>query len=287
MTDRIPLRPPTRLAATPAQAPATLGRGLRHADYIAGLAKGLAVLESFDTERQRLNASQAAERAGLTRAAARRHLLTLTYLGYLDSDGQSFWLTPKVLRFSGNYLASARLPRVVQSTLNRLAAQTMQAYSVVVLDQNEVVIVARSASYRESERLLAYGLHLGARLPAHTTSTGRVLLAALPEQELQQWLHPGSLGQSQAWARLTAHTVTHAQQLETLIGQVRRDGYCLACEEHELGVQALAVPLRDVSGRTVAALNVVAAPRLISAERMLQQLHPLMQQAALELRSML
>ena len=100
------------------------GVTISQADYIAGIAKGLAVLESFDTERQRLNATLAAQRAGLTRAAARRHLLTLAHLGYLETDGSYFWLAPKVLRFSGSYLASARLPRVIQPTLNRLTAQT-------------------------------------------------------------------------------------------------------------------------------------------------------------------
>ena len=104
------------------------------ADFIEGMAKGLAVLESFDTERQRLNATLAAQRAGLTRAAARRHLLTLAHLGYLETDGSHFWLAPKVLRFSGSYLASARLPRVLQPTLNRLAAQTQDPFSAVVLD---------------------------------------------------------------------------------------------------------------------------------------------------------
>lgn len=113
------------------------------ADFIEGMAKGMAVLESFDTERQRLNATLAAQRTGLTRAAARRHLLTLAHLGYLETDGSYFWLAPKVLRFSGSYLASARLPRVLQPTLNRLAAQTQQSFSAVVLDGDEVVIVAR------------------------------------------------------------------------------------------------------------------------------------------------
>src|SRR3990167_9074597 len=103
------------------------------ADFIEGMAKGMAVLESFDTERQRLNATQAAERAGLTRAAARRHLLTLAHLGYLDSDGTHYWLSAKVLRFSGSYLSSARLPRLLQPTLNRLAAQTRESFSAVVL----------------------------------------------------------------------------------------------------------------------------------------------------------
>ena len=135
------------------------------ADLIVGVAKGLAVLESFDMQRQRLNATLAAQRTGLTRAAARRHLLTLAHLGYLESDGSYFWLSPRVLRFSGSYLASARLPRLVQPTLNQLALKLRQPCSVVVLDNDEVVIVARSNT-SDVHQLSAYGLHLGARLPA-------------------------------------------------------------------------------------------------------------------------
>jgi len=111
---------------------------IQKTDLIEGMAKGMAVLESFDTERQRLNATLAAQRAGLTRAAARRHLLTLAHLGYLDTDGSYFWLAAKVLRFSGSYLASAQLPRVLQPTLNRLAAQTLESFSAVVRDGAEV-----------------------------------------------------------------------------------------------------------------------------------------------------
>ena len=105
---------------------------IAHADYIAGMAKGLAVLESFDTQRQRLNATLAAERAGLTRAAARRHLLTLAHLGYLETDGSWFWLAPKVLRFSGSYLASARLPRVhVGSSRPHPRCQGVESFALV------------------------------------------------------------------------------------------------------------------------------------------------------------
>ena len=111
------------------------------ADRIDGMAKGLAVLESFDTERQRLNATLAAQRAGLSRASARRHLLTLADLGYLETDGSYYWLSPKVLRFAGSYLSSARLPRVLQPTLSRIAAQTRGAFSCVVLDGDAIAQV--------------------------------------------------------------------------------------------------------------------------------------------------
>ena len=131
---------------------------IAHADFIAGLAKGLAVLESFDTERQRLNATLAAQRAGLTRAAARRHLLTLAHLGYLETDGQYFWLAPKVLRLSGSYLASARLPRTMQPTLQRLSQLTGLSCSTAVLDGHEMVIVARSSAPQQTISRLALSL---------------------------------------------------------------------------------------------------------------------------------
>ncbi|WP_341911233.1 IclR family transcriptional regulator C-terminal domain-containing protein [Polaromonas sp. YR568] len=261
-------------------------RPIAKADMIEGMAKGMAVLESFDTQRQRLNATLAAERAGITRAAARRHLLTLAHLGYLETDGSYFWLAPKVLRFSGSYLASARLPRAVQPTLNRLAAQTQESFSAGVLDGDEVVIVGRSGYEWKNGtggavRVLAYGLHLGARLPAHATSTGRVLLAAKPKTGLTQWLKGRTL------PRLTTRTIIDIKQFRAVIEQVRTDDCCLAVEEHELGVHALAVPLRNMQGRTVAALNVVASPQRLSAQQMQRDLLPLLFDAARELRPLM
>ena len=257
------------------------------ADLIEGLAKGLAVLESFDTERQRLNVTLAASRAGLSRAAARRQLLTLTHLGYLETDGSHYWLSPRILRFSGSYLASARLPRLLQPTLNRLATQTREWFSAVVLDEGEVVIVARSGFFEssapgESRSLLrAYGLHLGARLPAHATSTGRVLLAALEPAALERWManHP--------LPRLTPRTTTDPEQFRALLDAVRRDDHCLASEEHELGVMALAVPLRNMHGQTVAALNVVSSPARLQRAAARRALLALLSDAALELRGSL
>ena len=254
---------------------------IAHADTIAGLVKGLAVLESFDTERQRLNATLAAQRAGLTRAAARRHLLTLAHLGYLESDGQFFWLSPRVLRLSGAYLASARLPRVIQPTLNRLAAATSDVYSAAVLDGDDVVIVARSAGLAPSRQLLAYGRHLGARLPAHATSTGRVLLAALPRAERTAWLAGREL------QRITAHTVTAPRAFRALLAQVAEQDYCVAADEHELGVHAVAVPVRTREGRTVAALNVVLAPGRLGNAALASEILPRLREAASEIRQLL
>jgi IclR family transcriptional regulator, pca regulon regulatory protein len=268
------------------------------ADFIAGMAKGMAVLESFDTERQRLNATLAAQRAGITRAAARRHLLTLAYLGYLETDGRYYWLSAKVLRFSGSYLASARLPRVLQPTLNRLAAQTGESFSAVVLDADQVVIIARSGNERGRPKtgeyhyqnssvsgnkyvdILAYGLHLGARLPAYATSTGRVLLAAMTEPQFAAWMDQRSLN------RMTSQTCTDKAQFQAIINQTRVQDYAVAHEEHELGVHALAVPLRNMQGKTVAALNVVTSLERLQPHALQRDLLPQLQDAARELRAL-
>ena len=262
------------------------------ADFIAGMAKGMAVLESFDTERQRLNATLAAQRAGITRAAARRHLLTLAHLGYLETDGSFYWLSSKVLRFSGSYLASAQLPRVLQPTLNRLAAQTGESFSAVVRDVDEVVIVAKSSQfnseyYKKNSGMgnkyagyAPYGLHLGARLPVHATSTGQVLLAQLTEADFAAWM------QGRHLQRLTPQTCTDIQQFGALIQQVRVQDYALASQMHELGVHALAVPIRNVAGQTVAALNVVTQPAKLALDELHNGLLPLLQDAARELRAL-
>jgi IclR family transcriptional regulator, pca regulon regulatory protein len=140
---------------------------MNKADWIEGMARGMAVLESFDTERQRLNATLTAQRTGLTRAAARRHLLTLTHLGYLETDGQYYWLSAKVLGFSGSYLSGARLPRAVQPTLHQLSVATQLSCSVAVLQNDAVIIVARgiwqgpNLPAKASHNVLAYGCMWG------------------------------------------------------------------------------------------------------------------------------
>ena len=169
-----------------------------------------------------------------------------------------------------------RQPRAIQPTLNRLAGHTGESFSAVVLDGDNVVIVARSGSAQ-----LAYGLHLGARLPAHATSTGRVLLAARTKSEFAAWLKGREL------PRLTGHTVVEPRAFRALIEQVRAQDYCAASEEHELGVHAVAVPLRDMDGRTVAALNVVTTRQRLEPKSLQRDLLPLLLEAARELRPLL
>ena len=250
-------------------------------DWIEGMARGMAVLECFDTERQRLNASQTAERTGLTRAAARRHLLTLTELGYLESDGHFYWLTPKVLGFAGSYLASARLPRTVQPTLMQLSALTQTACSVAVLQSDAVVIVARGVPLLSSTGqpvptpLMAYGLHVGTRLPAHATSTGQVLLA--------NQASPPSL----PLPRLTPYTLTDPDAFAQRLREVAQQDHCWADQEHELGIAALAVPLRNALGHTVAALNMVHTHAQASHTAWRARWLPVLQQTAQGLRPLL
>ncbi|MFM7332059.1 MAG: IclR family transcriptional regulator C-terminal domain-containing protein [Brachymonas sp.] len=259
------------------------------ADWIEGAAKAFAVLESFSAERQRLSVSQIALRTGLTRAAARRHVLTLQALGYLEGETQTrsphYWLTHRVLRLAGSYLASARLPRVVQPTLNRLALQTGQALSVAVLDEAHAVIVARSGEHRIASRTLPYGVNLGARLAAFATSTGRVLLAQLSAQQLKNFLS------THERPKLTAHTITNVAQLRRCIQNAAAQGYCEVHQEHELGVYALAVPLHDAQNRVVAAMNLVLANAKHNAPRSTDALQKsyltAMQEAATELRMLL
>jgi IclR family pca regulon transcriptional regulator len=162
-----------------------------------------------------------------------------------------------------------------------------ESFSAVVLDAHEVVIVARAGSDRSlfttvSGRVTAYGLHMGARLPAHATSTGRVLLAAKSRSDFTTWMKGRTL------QRMTPLTTVEPRAFRARVEQVRRDDYCLACEEHELGVYALAVPLRNASGTTVAALNAVATHgRITSAASIQKELLPLLQDTARELRPLL
>ena len=176
---------------------------IQYDDYIAGLAKGLSLLECFGTERQKLNITQISDRTGLSRTAARRYVRTLKFLGYLDTDEHFYWLTYKVLRFSSAYLSSAYLPKVAQPMLNLLSIKTALSFSVTVLDEHEVVPVAKSiSSQNDSTKIIPLGVHLGNRLPAYATSTGKILLSRLSIEEQQKWLEKFTL------KRLTPYTIT-------------------------------------------------------------------------------
>lgn len=255
---------------------------IQYDDYIAGLAKGLNLLECFGVERQKLNVTQIAERTGLSRSSARRYLRTLKFLGYLDTDEHFYWLTYKVLRFSSAYLSSAYLPKVAQPMLNLLSIKTALSYSVTVLDEHEVVPVAKSVPQQnESSKMSPLGIHLGNRLPAYATSTGKILLSRLSHDEFNQWLTQYPL------KRLTPFTIIDHQKFINTIATVQKQDYCVSTEEHELGIIALAVPILNMQGDTVAALNCIGSSHRITETYLIQNILPQLKQVAHDLRAIL
>lgn len=215
-------------------------------DIMGGLAKGLAVIETFTADRPRQSIAEVAAASGLDRATARRCLLTLAHHGYADYDGKFFTLTPRVLRLGTACLATMPLPQIVQPLLDDLSDRIGQSSSVSILDGAEIVYVARAAQ----RRVMSINLMPGSRLPAHCTSMGRVLLAALPEQAVRDLLaaHPPG-------AR-TPRTRTDPDQILAEIARVRDRGFAVIDQEVETGLCSIAVPITNARGQVVAALNV-------------------------------
>lgn len=256
-------------------------KDIRHEDFIAGMSKGLAILDCFGSERHRLNISMAAEKTGMTRAAARRHLLTLEYLGYLEFDGHYYYLTPKILKFSGAYLSGSQLPKICQPLLNLLTTQTALIYSVMVLDGYEAITIARSAAHQQTDRVNPYGLHLGNRLPAHATSSGKILLAYLDQAEQKKWLDRYPL------KRLTKFSCTDNIAFLQILDEIKEQDWCYSSEEHELGVHALAVPIYGPNGQVIAALNIVSPTSKTTKQYLVQHIMPLLLETARELRNVI
>lgn len=246
-------------------------------DMMGGLAKGLAVIETFTAERPRQSIAEVSATSGLDRATARRCLLTLAELGYADYDGKFFTLTPRVLRLGTACLATMPLPRLVQPTLDRLSETLNESASVSILDGAEIVYVARAAR----QRVMSIGLGPGSRLPAYCTSMGRVLLASLPESDARAVLGTGPLP-----AR-TALTLTDPDQIMARLAQVRARGFEVIDQEVEIGLRSIAVPLMNARGQVVAALNVGVAAVQKSVEDLQAQFLPALQQAQAMLRPML
>ncbi len=214
-------------------------------DLMGGLAKGLAVIESFSIDQPRQSISEVAAATGLDRATARRCLLTLAHLGYADYDGKFFTLTPRVLRLGTACLATMPLPQLVQPLLDELSERIGESSSVSILDGAEIVYVARAAQ----RKVMSIALMPGSRLPAYCTSMGRVLLAALPEAEARERLGAAPL------PRRTPHTLTDPDAILAELARIRTDGYAVIDQEVEIGLRSIAVPLVSSRRQTVAALN--------------------------------
>jgi len=219
---------------------------VKERDIMGGLAKGLKVIEAFTAEHPRLSISEAADISGYDRATTRRCLLTLAELGYCAYDGKYFTVTPRVLRLGTGCLASMPLPRIVQPWLDRLSEEIGQSTSVSILDDAEIVYVARASQ----RRVMSIALMPGSRLPAYCTSMGRVLLAALPSERALELLSAEPLVQR------TPKTQTDVGELQRILQDVKAAGYASIDQEVEIGLRSVAVPLVGARGQTLAALNV-------------------------------
>lgn len=215
-------------------------------DFVSGLQRGLAVIESFGPGRESQTITATAAATGLSRAGARRSLLTLVALGYADFDGRAFRLTPRALRLGYAYLSSTGLSQIVQPHLERLSEELHESCSASILDGTEIVYIARAAT----RRILSIGLSVGTRLPAYATSMGRVLLAGLSPEAARHLIKQSHR------TRLTPRTTTSVRQLLATLDQVRQDGFALVDQELERGLTSMAVPVRDHGGKVVAAINV-------------------------------
>jgi IclR family pca regulon transcriptional regulator len=223
-------------------------------NFMTSLARGLIVIQAFTQQSPQMTISQLSVKTGLSRAAVRRCLYTLTKLGFAGAeDGSRYSLRPRMLTLSHTYTTSNTLSTAAQPILERMSAALRESFSVATLDGEDIVYIART----QVSRVMAVDLHIGSRLPAYCTSMGRVLLAYLPTEQLEQYL---------AKAVLTPHTtrtITSVEKLRLALRNVRRNGYALVDQEYEVGLRSLAVPVYAASGRVVATLNLSGnAPRL-------------------------
>jgi len=247
-------------------------------DFVTGLARGLAVLLALSDKRRRMSIAQVSYRTGIPRAAVRRSLHTLVKLGFVAIDeARRYYLRPRVLSFSHAYLSASQLALLAQPILDRLGETLREACSLGILDGDEIVYLARSAS----SRVMSPSLNVGRRLPAYCTSIGQVLLAQLQAQELDDYFARAK------FYPYTEHTLNSPRKLREVLKGVREEGFAFASQQMEPRLCTLAVPVRDSAGHYVAGINVILQGRLASSEDMAAQFFRPLHDAALELGSLL
>lgn len=232
--------------------------------YVQSLARGLSVIKAFGRDRPSMTLSDIAEATQLTRATARRFLLTLIELGYVRADGRLFVLTPRVLELGFSYLSGLALPEIVGPHLEQLSRRLNESASASVLDNGDIVYIARVPA----RRIMTVSITVGTRFPAHATSMGRVLLAGLGDDDLERYLS------SIARTALTESTITDAVALRDTLDQVREQGWALVDQELEQGLRSIAAPLRGADGAVVAAINVSTSTSTASLERIRDDYRP-------------
>lgn len=239
-------------------------------NIVAGLVNGLSVIRAFGEDRPEMSLSQVAEITGLTRATARRALLTLEHLGYVRSTDRDYQLTPKILDLGYSYLSSRPFIERLDPFVLQVAQQTGESCSVGIRADKEVVYVAR----RTNNRIMSVTLNVGTRLPVPHTSMGRVLLAWESQIEIDR-----VLGQ-ETFPAYTRQTQTHPEAVARALVEVRQNGYALVDQELEEGLRSLAVPLRNSRGEIIAALNVGCSAMKVSTGKMENDYLPILLEAA-------
>jgi IclR family pca regulon transcriptional regulator len=253
-----------------AQAPTA---DLRPGDaYVQSFARGLEVIRSFSASAPRQTLTDVAGRTGLSRAGARRILLTLQTLGYVESDGKLFALTPRILDLGFAYLSSMPMWNVAEPLMEALVEQVKESCSAGVLEGTDIMYVLRVST----RKIMRNSLGVGSRLPAYCTSLGRMLLAGLPDAEVLSLLHASTLE-----AR-TRHTLTDGHAILAKVQQARRQGWCLVNQELEEGLVSIAAPVVNRAGRTVAALNVSGQVNRTTPRQMQEAMVPALREAARE-----
>jgi IclR family pca regulon transcriptional regulator len=232
--------------------------------YVQSLARGLSVIRAFDGEHAEMTLSDLARRTGLTRATSRRFLLTLVELGYVKTDGRLFSLTARVLELGFSYLSALSLPEIAQPHLEQLAASIHESTSASVLDGTDIVYVARVPT----RRIMSVRINIGTRFPAYATSMGRVLLAGLPEAELNE--HLAGID----YSAITSHTVSSRAALEEELSRVREQGWAMLDQELEDGLRSIAAPIRHGTGVVLAAINVSTTTNSHTVESIHENLLP-------------
>lgn len=239
-------------------------------DFVSSLARGLAVIRVFGRDTPSMTLTEVAKRAGMTRAAARRFLLTLTHLEYVATDGKYFRLTPRVMDLGFAYLSSMDLWQVSMPFMEQVSKELEESCSASVLDGCDVVYVARVPA----RRIMSVSLTVGTRLPAFCTSMGRVLLGAKTDAEIDAYLAATDL------KAFTSNTIVDCDALKKAILQARQNGYALVDQELEEGLRSLAVPIRNKAGLVLGAMNVSGHANRISRDEMEQRFLPVLRNAA-------
>lgn len=243
-------------------------------DFMTSLARGLAVVQAFQERKRHLTIAQISHRTEIPRAAVRRCLHTLIKLGYATSDGRTYSLLPKVLTLGHAYVSSTPLAVSAQPYLDRMSEQLHEACNMATLEGNDILYIARSAT---TQRLISVDLSVGGRLPAYCTSMGRILLAALDDVSLQDYLAQVELQPK------TRKTLVDKTQLDQCLQQVRQQGWCIVDQELEQGLRSVAVPVYDASGQVLAALNVSTHAGRVSRNDLEQRFLPIMLAASRDL----